>query len=225
MTVVSENGHDISGTTANRPTNAEPGMTYFDTDIGVLLACNEDGDWVDPSGQVTSDIGNGAAAGSGVSASEQAGRVHTTVLTLTASSITMTDAGAAGCHGGTKIYDFPVGNVMILGATTDLAITAGSGGITDTASVVGAVGTVVTATDNATLLSTEANIVPSTVATLTGGVGACDGQSTASVILDGTDTAADAYLNFAVPDAGSTANDTLSVTGTVTLVWINFGDN
>jgi hypothetical protein len=137
----------------------------------------------------------------------------------------MTDAGAAGCHGGTKIYDFPAGNVIILGATTDLAITAGSGGITDTASVVGSVGSAVAGTDNATLTTTEANIVPSTAATLTGGVGACDGESTAAAILDGTATAVDAYLNFAVPDAGSSASDTLSVTGTVTIVWVALGDN
>lgn len=38
MTVVSRDGHDISGPTANRPTNMEPGMTYMDTDLGVLYA-------------------------------------------------------------------------------------------------------------------------------------------------------------------------------------------
>ena len=36
--------------------------------------------------------------------------------------------------------------------------------------------------------------------------------------------AKDAYLNVAVPDAGSTGNDTLTVSGTITLVWSNLGD-
>lgn len=224
MPTLVEHGHDISGTTAQRPTNVEIGQRYFDTTLGVMLVYNGSA-WVNPSGVTAAAPANGAAAGTGNVASEQGGTLHTTVLTLTALSVTMTDAGAAGCHGGTKIYDFPAGNVIILGATTDLAITAGAGGITDTASVVGSVGSVVAATDNATLTTTEANIVPSTTATLTGGVGACDGESTAVAILDGTATAVDAYLNFAVPDAGSSASDTLSVTGTVTIVWVALGDN
>jgi hypothetical protein len=44
-------------------------------------------------------------------------------------------------------------------------------------------------------------------------------------LADGTATAKDAFLNFAVPDAGSSANDTLTVAGTVTVVWTNSGDN
>jgi hypothetical protein len=45
-----------------------------------------------------------------------------------------------------------------------------------------------------------------------------------AVAFDGTTTAKDAWLNIAVPDAGSTANDTFSVTGTITLIWSNMGD-
>lgn len=219
-----EHGHNRSGTTANRPTNAEVGQEYFDTTLGVDLVYNGTA-WVGADGVAGVAPGNGAAAGTGNVATEQSGPVHTTVLTITALSITMTDATTAGCHGSQKIYDFPAGNIVILGATTDLAITAGAGGITDTAAVVGSVGSATVGTDNATLSGTEANIVPSTAASLTGGVGACDGQSTGVVVLDGTDTAADAYLNLAVPDAGSSANDTISVSGTVTLVWVNLGDN
>jgi hypothetical protein len=44
------------------------------------------------------------------------------------------------------------------------------------------------------------------------------------VAFDGTATAKDAWLNIAVPDAGSTANDTFTVSGTITLVWSNLGD-
>ena len=164
---------------------------------------------------------------SGVVASNVTGGVTRTVLTLTGTSITMTDAGAAGSHGSLKVYDFPAGNIAFLGATTNLTILAGSGGITDTAAVVGGVGTVTVATDNATLTTTEQDLVPSTAATLTAGAGDFDGQSlTAGIaVFDGTATAIDAWLNFAIPDAGSTANDTLTVNGTITLVWANLGDN
>lgn len=169
-----------------------------------------------------------ASATAGVTVAEYGnGTVHRTVFTLTAVSVTMTDATTAGCHGAVQLYDFPAGVVTFLGGSTDLAITAGAGGIADGAAVVGAVGTATAGTDNATLTTTEADLIPSTAATLTAGVGACDGQSTTALLVtfDGTATAKDAFLNFAVPDADSSANDTLEVTGTVTLVWIYAGDN
>ena len=167
------------------------------------------------------------ASASGVTASHSSGGVFKTVLTLTNTVITMTDAGAAGSHGTLKVMDFPAGNIAFLGATTDLAIVAGAGGITDTAAVVGGVGTATVGTGDATLTTTEQDLVPSTAATLTAGAGAFDGQSlTANIaVFDGTTTPIDAWLNFAVPDAGSTANDTLTVNGTITLVWSNLGDN
>lgn len=168
----------------------------------------------------------GAAATAGVAATETVvGPFRKTVLTFTNVSITMTDATTAGCHGGTKVYDFPAGLALILGAVTDLQIAAGAGGISDTAAVVGAVGTVVAATNNETLTSTEANIVPSTAATLTSGAGNCDGEATTSPLLDGTATAIDMYLNFAVPDADSSASDTITVNGTITFLWTIIGDN
>lgn len=147
-----------------------------------------------------------------------------TVFTLTAHSVTMTDAGAAGCHGNVQLCDFPVGLVHILGATMSLATTAGSGGITDTAAVVQSVGTAAVGTGDATLTTTEADIIPSTAGTLSGGVGAPVGVSTTPAVFDGHSTAKKAYLNFAVPDAGSSASDTLAVTGTVTVFWHYLGD-
>lgn len=171
------------------------------------------------------EIGIGAKAGANVTVVEQSAPPHKTILTLTAQSITMTDAASAGCHGSQKLYDFPAGNIVFLGAITDLAIAAGSGGIGDTAAVIGSLGTAAVGTDNGTLTSTEANIVPSTAATLTAGVGSIKGESTTLTAFDGTATAIDAYLNLAVPDAGSSASDTITVTGTVTLFWINLGDN
>lgn len=224
MPTLVEHGHDRSGTTSQRPTNVEVGQQFFDTTLGVDLVWNGAA-WVNAAGLIPVAAGNGAAAGTGNVASERQGVVHTTILTLTALSVTMTDATTNGCHGSQKVYDFPAGNIMILGATSDLQITAGAGGIADGAAVVGSVGSAAVGTNNATLTSTEADIVPSTAGTLTSGVGDVDGQSTGAAVLDGTATAADAYLNLAVPDADSSASDTLSVTGTITLVWVNLGDN
>ena len=156
-----------------------------------------------------------------------AGGTTKTVLTLDGASITMTDAGVAGSHGSLKLFDFPSGSIVFLGATCDLTITAGAGGITDTAAAVGAIGTATVGTGDATLTGTEADLIPSTASPLTAGAGVTKGKSvTAGIaVLDGTATAVDAWLNFAVPDAGSTANDTLTVSGTITLVWANLGDN
>lgn len=152
--------------------------------------------------------------------------VHKTTITLTAHSVTMTDAGAAGSHGSVKIYDFPAGVITFLGATASLTLTAGAGGVADGAAVVAAVGTVTTATNNATLTTTEANIVPSTACTLTAGTmaAAATGAGVTVAAIDGTATAVDAFLNLAVPDADSSSSDTISVTGTVSFTWISNGD-
>lgn len=62
MTVLtSPYGHDMSGTTANRPTNCEPGMTYYDTTLSVLLVWS--GAAWDPIGNEQS-FSSVAAAGS-----------------------------------------------------------------------------------------------------------------------------------------------------------------
>ena len=164
-------------------------------------------------------------ANAGAVVNETVGTIRTT-LQLSGAVVTMTDAAAAGCHGSVKLYDFPACNLLFLGATCDLTVTAGAGGITDTAAVVAAIGTAAVSTADATLTTTEADLIPSTAATLTAGAGAAKGKTLTGgvVVFDGTATAKDAYLNFAVPDAGSTGNDTLIVSGTITLVWSNLGD-
>lgn len=161
-----------------------------------------------------------------IATTNSSGGMIKTVITLSRLSVTMTDATTAGSHGSVKLYDFPEANLFFLGGTASLTLTAGVGGITDTAAAVVAVGTATLATADATLTGTEADLIPSTAATLTGGVGTAAGKTvTASAVaFDGTATAKDAWLNIAVPDAGSTANDTFSVSGTITLIWSNLGD-
>lgn len=170
------------------------------------------------------DVGSSPVV-AGLSKTNLAQPVVKTTVSFSNMVVNMTDAGVAGCHGFQKLFDFPQGNILILGASTDVQVLAGAGGIVDTAALVAAVGSAQVSAADATLTTTEANVVPSIAATLAGGAGNADGESTAAVTLDGTTTPAAAHLNFAVPDAGSTANDTLIVNGTVTFTWINLGDN
>jgi hypothetical protein len=182
--------------------------------------------FVASGGTTQTDAGVGAVAGAGSTAIEYGNDVvHKTVITLDALAVVLTDAGAAGSQGTAKIYDFPAGLIVVLGAICDLTTLAGAGGVADTGALVGAVGSATVGAADATLTGTEANLIASTAGTLTGGAGTLKGEGAAVAFLDGTGTAADAYLNLAVPDAGSAADDTVTVSGTVTLVWFSPGDN
>ncbi len=214
-------GKDISGTAAQRPlSGAGPGATYYATDTNVTSTWDGTA-WRAGPGTAVS----GAVAGTNIAAVEKVGVVRQTIITLAAESLTMTDATTAGCHGSQKIYDFPEGRICILGAHADLVLTAGAGGISDTAAAVAALGTAALATDNAALSGTEADLIASTTATLSGGIGDFEGANTAATFWDGSATAKDCFLNIAVPDAGSTGNDTMLVSGTVTLTWVLLGDD
>lgn len=172
-----------------------------------------------------SSVGNGAAAGSGVVAAEYGnGVLHKTVLTLTSLSVSSSDQTTNGAFGTQKVYDFPAGPIQILGSSYDLTLTKSGAGIDDAAEVVVGLGSAA-ATAGATLSSTEADLIASTVATLTAGVGAAAKHgSLVATAYDGHSTPIDAILNFAMPDAGSSANAAILFTGTITIHWINLGD-
>jgi len=172
-----------------------------------------------------SSVDVGAAAGTGVVATEYGnGVVHKTVLTVTALSVTSTDATTSGAFGTQKVYDFPAGPIQILGCSYNLALTKSGAGIDDAAEVVVGLGTAA-ATAGATLASTEQDLIGSTVATLTAGAGAAAKHgSIVTTAYDGHTTPIDAILNFAMPDAGTSANAAILFTGTITISWINLGD-
>jgi len=162
----------------------------------------------------------------GASATEYGGQgVQRTVLTLENAIVAVVDSGgAAGGQGNLKVYDFPEGGIVILGASYNLAVVAGAG-ITATAALVGAVGSVAAGAGDSTLTTTEADIIPSTVGTLTGSAGVLKKLSAVvAAPFDGTTTPLDAFLNIAVPDAGITANANVIVNGTITILWTQIGD-
>lgn len=171
--------------------------------------------------------GVGAKNGATVTAAETVlGDVHKTVLTMASTPITLTDEGGVGQYGGVKLYDFPAGNIQILGAILDASITLLTPFI-DTAE--GDVGIGTTAvTDGNALATTEQNIIPTTaIAALVSKVGPIDAISaTASQIqLNGTATAIDAYINVRIDDDAAHATTASNlISGTLTLYWRNLGD-
>ena len=111
----------------------------------------------------------------------------------------------------------------------DLAVTAGAGGIIDEWDGDVSFGTTA-AEATATLHNptTEDDWVLTAGTTqAVAGVGVADTQSAvaAQVIYDGHTTAKDLFLNFEIDDADISAGDTLAVTGTVTVTWLQLGDN
>lgn len=171
------------------------------------------------------DSTDGVKSGANVTVSQSALIPQYATFTFTAQSVTTTDATTAGAHGNLKFYTFPEGNVAVLGAVSNLTIARVGTAITTTAAVVSSVGTVAASNADATLTSTEANVIPSTAGTLNAGAGTVKGESTAVVVIDGTTTAGDLFLNFAMPDASSTGNDALLVSGTVKVAYLVLGDN
>lgn len=184
-------------------------------------------------GAPTTTVGVGAKNGATVAAAEYGeGLVHKTVLTLTATPITIADDANVAQYGGVKIYDFPEGVVVTLGAVIDAACTLGATGtITNTWAGGVALGTA-TATTGATLTGTEADIVPEVdVAAATTKVAAIDAAPVATALTEsgarwfnGSGMAKDLYLNLVVDDSATHTAGTGTITGTVTIWWINLGD-
>lgn len=147
------------------------------------------------------------------------GIVRHTRLTFASCSIATADNTTNGANGSQRIYNFPTGAVAILGAGADLQIARAGTGLSATAAVVASLGSVTAATD-ATLSSTEADIMASVAATLTAGAGVVVGRGVPVTFATG----AGVFLNFAVPDAGTSAADALIVNGFVDLFWIQLTD-
>lgn len=174
---------------------------------------------------VKSSSGVGAVAGSGVSVKEYGdGVAKKTVFTFTNFQITLTKNGTTSGGAGVKIYDFPEGLILPKGGSSNLVVTnAGGDG-----SFVMSLGTAAAGTDG-TLTSTEADLAPSTAATVSSNTGTCKMKTTSSSPaagspLDGSGTAKDMYFNAAL-NADATGKETLVVNGTLEYNWEHLGDN
>lgn len=150
-------------------------------------------------------------------------------FTLTAVSITVTDAAGSGSSGSLKIFDFVQSSVVALACRQNYTAFAEGGALTggagDAAFVMG-LGSVAADAGDGALTGTEVDFgaVTGTI-TLSGGTGTGTKHSATAAILDGTSTATDLYLNWSGTAATIDANSTISVTGTITVIGVMAGDD
>lgn len=177
-------------------------------------------------GKIQADDGLGALpVDATLSVTGQLGLVHQTTIKVTGKVVAMTDHTTAGSEGHAEVYDFPAGNILILGAILNLTATRVGTAISATAALVASLGSTVLSNSDASLTGTEADLCPSSTSPLTAGTGPINGQSTGTTVLDGTNSAAKANLNLVIPDADSSGNDSLTISGTIIITWLNLGDN
>lgn len=182
---------------------------------------------IELNGPIVNPYGAGAVAAATITAVEKGdGHSHQTVLTLADFPVTVGNTSGAS-FGGAKIYDFPAGRIGVRGVTASLGFNWAGQDIAATGSGDYSLGT--TQTADATLNSTDVNLLPSTAMTdpFVAGVGAPTGNALAAAAqFDGTTTAIDAFLNIIIDDAdvADGASDVVLVSGTITITWDNLGD-
>jgi len=172
----------------------------------------------------------GAVAAAGVTAQEFGSPVNagyrTTVLTLNGMLVTVADTTPGTQSGGTKMYVFPKCKFTRLGATAkSLLLTTTSALTTLNSAVSCRYGVGTTVGTNATLATTEQDIVQVTTFTSSATAGVAPAAVTGYGIgvftmLDFT-TTSDAYFNISVPGATDIdADATVAVSGVITINWI-----
>ncbi len=177
----------------------------------------------------TTAAGAGAATTlTGMSVTEAGnGVVQKTTFTFTNWTPTIADLTVGV---GTKIYDFPEGRIFILGSTgTNTFTTTSVLASTLNASVSCRWGVGTVTQTNATLATTEQDLLPVTTFTSSATIAVANtgttGALAAAAAFDGTATAKDAFFNISVPTATDIdADATVQVNGSVTITWINLGD-
>lgn len=162
--------------------------------------------------------GNGLPNGATIKAEEKGALVHRTVLECVDTPIALTDEGGVAQYGGVKIYDFPAENVAILGAQIKGNL-SGYASLIDAFTGVISIGSVMAAND-ATLTSTEANMMASNAFTAASKVASIDAKGAGNVVLGAN---ADAYLNVAVADNAAHGSGTALFTGEIVILWTPMG--
>lgn len=175
------------------------------------------------------NVGVGAVAnGSLIEVTEKGNSViHQTLLKLKALPITVGNTTGVS-FGGSKIYTFPEGRILILGSIMrDISIGLDNPlNATPIAGTMGgdmSVGT--TAPSDGTLTLTDVNLVPSTsIDPISDGITGV--ALAAAAPLDGTTTALAAFINMLIDDGdvANAASDVLEIDGEVEFTWINLGD-
>ena|SRR5690349_8317842 len=143
-------------------------------------------------------------------------------------TITITDPGGAVAFASGVVGDFPEGNILFHGAVLYMTDTRIDTDITATFTGNYSLGT--TATADATLSTTDADLIPST-AFVTGVSGVSSGNRGVSTIaiqgsmLDNTDGSLEMNLNVTIADAAIAADSGLTVVGTLLIAYSVMGDD
>ena len=172
--------------------------------------------------------GAGLSNGATVTATEtRQGPVRQTLLRLTATPQAVVNGTE---YQGVKIYDWPEGQILVMGCVGSIAQTTTSTiASTLNASVTGALSLGTVTASNVTLDSTMANIAPSIAFTSSATINVAGTAVTpflaAPVLINGTATAADLYINTAYATTGDVdADATQTLTGTIVITWMNLAD-
>lgn len=155
-------------------------------------------------------------AGEGVKAVE---------IALGSQSVVVAEGGTGtNGYGSVSLYTFEPGSITLLGAIADLKLTYPTNQVNNASGIDLSVGTTQNA-DGDLSDSNEANVVSSMgVDPFTNGVSSIQGGMSSPVILDGTSTAITLYVNTLVDDADISAVSTGSITGTITVQYLENGD-
>lgn len=171
-------------------------------------------------------------SGSVSAAMRKIGNIATITFTLTAVRIAVTDTGAPGSWGATKIFDFVEQGLVFLGARFNqvsavegAALTTGAG---DAVYAIGLGTTAIAASADGVLAAANTNIGTSVTITDVAGTGAgtfVAAPAVATAGVNGTGTASDIYLNWSGTAASIDANSTIDITGTATVMVALLGDD
>lgn len=146
---------------------------------------------------------------------------------LTLASVAQVIPNGASEYVGTKLFTFPEGRIYVVGSiftltpttTTDLTTT-----ITSATSGAASFGSAIAT--NASLTSTMVDFAPSTAYTsstvINVAAAAFSGVLASPAVFDGTGTAKDLYLNNSI--AVNSADGTVTMSGTLDIVWVIIGD-
>lgn len=166
----------------------------------------------------------GGTPANGVNATSEQRVPTVTVLQLSNLTLAMVDVAGVVAYASKKIFDFPEGYIAIESAVADLAVTKSSAGVIAAFDGDFSLGSVAAAGD-ATLTSTEADVIASTATPqAVAGATTAIGSKLTATNLDGSVTPVDLYLNVLVDDADHDVTTTpcnLLFTGTVTVIWRN----
>lgn len=160
----------------------------------------------------------------------RSGNIFSSVFTLTACRVPVTDGAASGSYGTLKLLDFPDGYIHILSASGVYTAFAEGSALTtaagDAAFVLGLGTTAIAAAQDGTF-GTASNhdiLAKTSTITLSGGTGTGKHITLSALGFDGTATALDLNLNFSGTAATIDANSNIDVTGIIRVNWVFMGD-